>query len=181
LRVEYATFRIFTSTGDATQDALVFGQNEAYVPQLDHAPLTLTIPGSIALDAHWTIYAHTTHPNDLDSLSQAHTHEQQSWRWWVVLDNTRLGYEHELRIRTRQPGDRFRPAGGRGSCLVKKILVDRKVPRGLRDRLPIVTTPSGDIVWVAGLRADARFVIKDEDKVSERVWLVIKQTKKIML
>jgi hypothetical protein len=33
---------------------------------------------------------------------------------------------------------------------VQDVLVDRKVPRDDRDLVPIVTTESGSIVWVAG-------------------------------
>jgi hypothetical protein len=33
---------------------------------------------------------------------------------------------------------------------VQDVLVDRKVPRDDRDSVPIVTTETGEIVWVAG-------------------------------
>ncbi len=41
-------------------------------------------------------------------------------------------------LRTRRPGDRFRPEGGRGSKKLKSWLIDRKVPREARDGLLIV-------------------------------------------
>jgi len=47
-------------------------------------------------------------------------------------------------LRTRRPGDRFRPEGGRGSKKLKSWLIDRKVPREVRDGLMIVA--AGDIV-----------------------------------
>jgi tRNA(Ile)-lysidine synthase len=43
-----------------------------------------------------------------------------------------------LALRTRRPGDRFRPEGGRGSKKLKRWLIDRKVPRELRDALLVV-------------------------------------------
>jgi tRNA(Ile)-lysidine synthase len=57
-----------------------------------------------------------------------------------------------LAVRTRQPGDRFRPfgMGGRGRKL-QDFLVDRKVARAERDRLPLVVDRDDRIVWVAGL------------------------------
>ncbi len=52
-------------------------------------------------------------------------------------------------VRGVLPGDRMRPLGGPGSRLVQDILVDLKVPRGLRSRVPVVG--SGDtIIWLAG-------------------------------
>ena len=55
-----------------------------------------------------------------------------------------------LVIRAWQPGDRLRPLGLGGQKKVQDVFVDRKVPRGHRHRVPIVTDESGRIVWVAG-------------------------------
>lgn len=61
-----------------------------------------------------------------------------------------------LRIRCRQPGDRLVPfgssAGGesRGKRL-KEILINDKVPRRLRDELPVLCDSQG-ILWVIGSR-----------------------------
>jgi tRNA(Ile)-lysidine synthase len=41
-------------------------------------------------------------------------------------------------LRTRRPGDRFRPEGGRGTKKLKSWLIDRKVPREERDALLVV-------------------------------------------
>jgi tRNA(Ile)-lysidine synthase len=41
-------------------------------------------------------------------------------------------------LRTRLPGDRFRPDGGRGTKKLKSWLIDRKVPREQRDGLLVV-------------------------------------------
>jgi tRNA(Ile)-lysidine synthase len=55
-----------------------------------------------------------------------------------------------LRVRNRQAGDRLRPLGAPGRRKVQDVLVDHKVPRHERDRVPIVVDASGQIVWVAG-------------------------------
>jgi tRNA(Ile)-lysidine synthetase-like protein len=168
LRVEYDTVIIFASTNDTQRDATVFVRGGDSIPQLtSDSPLTLPIPGDIVIPTsdtppQWTLSASTIAPETLPAA-------QDGWRWWVVLDADKVG--RELCLRKRQPGDRFRPAGGRGSRLVQDFLVDRKVPRGLRNHLPILTTPAGEIVWVVGLRADARFVAGDE--TSHRVWVVV--------
>lgn len=79
----------------------------------------------------------------------------QPSRWWVQLDRAALG--EGLLWRRRRAGDRFRPAGGRGSRKLQDFFVDVKLPQRLRDAWPILAA-EGAIVWVAGLRADARFV-----------------------
>ena len=69
-------------------------------------------------------------------------------RGTVVVDARELGAH--LIVRHRRPGDRLQPLGAPGRKKVQDVLVDRKVPRDDRDRVPIVTTEQGEIVWVAG-------------------------------
>jgi tRNA(Ile)-lysidine synthase len=55
--------------------------------------------------------------------------------------------------RGRLPGDRFRPAGGRGSKKLKAWLIDRKVPRERRDRLRLLADDQGWVLWIPELGA----------------------------
>jgi tRNA(Ile)-lysidine synthase len=50
--------------------------------------------------------------------------------------------------------------GAPGRRKVQDVLVDRKIPRADRDRVPIVVDASGRIVWVAGV------VMADECRVT---------------
>jgi tRNA(Ile)-lysidine synthase len=65
-----------------------------------------------------------------------------------------------LRVRARRPGDRYRPAGLGGSAKIQDLLVDRKVPRHVRDTVPLVVDAEG-IVWVVGFRVDERARISE--------------------
>jgi tRNA(Ile)-lysidine synthase len=51
----------------------------------------------------------------------------------------------------------MRPAGLGGSKTLQDLFTDRKVPRALRHRLPVVTTEQGEIVWVAGVAIGESF------------------------
>jgi tRNA(Ile)-lysidine synthase len=64
-----------------------------------------------------------------------------------------VGLPPRLVVRPRRRGDRFRPFGG-GDRRLKSFLIDAKVARWERDRLPLVDA-GHDIVWVAGLRRGA--------------------------
>ncbi len=55
-----------------------------------------------------------------------------------------------LSVRSRRPGDRFRPLGQAGRKKLQDFLVDRKIPREIRDSLPLVVDGDDRIVWVVG-------------------------------
>ncbi|MET3291328.1 UNVERIFIED_CONTAM: tRNA(Ile)-lysidine synthase [Brevibacillus sp. OAP136] len=63
-----------------------------------------------------------------------------------------------LAVRNRQNGDRISLLGSAGSTKLKEAMIDAKVPRHLRDRLPVVV--SGDeIIWVPGVRRSSVAVV----------------------
>jgi tRNA(Ile)-lysidine synthase len=60
-----------------------------------------------------------------------------------------------LELRTRQPGDRFRPEHGRGGKKLKAWLIDRKVPRARRESLVVLADLQGQVLWIPELEARA--------------------------
>ncbi len=61
----------------------------------------------------------------------------------------------ELTVRRRKPGDRFQPLGMSETKKLQDFMVDSKIPRSWRDRVPLVCSPEG-ILWVVGWRVDDR-------------------------
>jgi len=57
-------------------------------------------------------------------------------------------------MRTRRPGDRIQPLGIQGSQSLQDLMVDRRVPRRERDRLPVLLADDR-ILWVVGCRLAA--------------------------
>ena len=55
-----------------------------------------------------------------------------------------------LHLRTRRPGERFWPLGAPKAFKLKKFLISRKVPRGIRDFLPLLTNGK-EVVAVLGV------------------------------
>jgi tRNA(Ile)-lysidine synthase len=60
-----------------------------------------------------------------------------------------------LCVRTRRPGDRFQPLGMNVPKKLYEFMVDAKIPRSWRGRIPIVYSPQ-QIIWVVGWRTDDR-------------------------
>jgi tRNA(Ile)-lysidine synthase len=70
-----------------------------------------------------------------------------------------------LAVRSRCPGDRFRPLGMGGRARkLQDFLVDRKVARAERDALPLVVDRDDRIVWVAGQAVAEDFRVTDPSR-----------------
>jgi tRNA(Ile)-lysidine synthase len=90
-----------------------------------------------------------------------------SWRAGLALP---LEDGQQVEIRNRRPGDRLHPLGATGSRRLKEILIDRRVPRSRRDRLPLLIV-AGRIAWVPGVTIDDGFRIGGRRTTGETVWV----------
>ncbi|MCL0105230.1 tRNA lysidine(34) synthetase TilS [Dehalococcoidia bacterium] len=61
-----------------------------------------------------------------------------------ILDN-------KVFVRTRVNGDRFQPIGMHNSKKVQDFMVDEKIPKDLRNQIPLVVSSAG-ICWIVGHR-----------------------------
>jgi tRNA(Ile)-lysidine synthase len=108
------------------------------------AELALCLPGSVVwkdirISAEWA--------------GRMRAHDP---RFEAYLDARALG--GPLTVRAVRAGDRFRPLGAPGSRPVQDLLVDLRVPRAVRGRLPIVLC-GGRPVWLCG------FAVADESRI----------------
>lgn len=71
-----------------------------------------------------------------------------------------------LTVRPRRPGDRFRPFGMNGTKSLKELMIDEKIPFGLRDSIPVILDGAGNLCWVVGVRRSARAPVTES---TERV------------
>ena len=99
----------------------------------------LTVPSDIQIPG-WTIKARLHQEKGALPYKSAYA---------VRLDEGRVG--RRLLVRGRRPGDRFHPLGMTGTKKLQDFMVDAKVPRGMRDRVPLVLSEEG-IAWVVGHR-----------------------------
>ncbi|WP_088810838.1 MULTISPECIES: hypoxanthine phosphoribosyltransferase [Listeria] len=64
-----------------------------------------------------------------------------------------------LVIRNRLPGDRMTLKGTGGTKKLKDIFIDAKIPKFLRDTIPVVTDDNGKVLWVPGVK-ESCYVVK---------------------
>ncbi|MCE2397149.1 tRNA lysidine(34) synthetase TilS [Candidatus Poribacteria bacterium] len=95
-------------------------------------------------------------------------------KFQAVFDLDRL--QLPLMLRQRRDGDRFHPFGMRGTKKLKDLLIDTKIPRQKRGRIPVLM--SGDeIIWVVGYRTSEPFKIRAETR--RRLYLSYSPSTKI--
>jgi tRNA(Ile)-lysidine synthase len=122
-------------------DHLLFGNVPRQAPFSNARRLPLPVPGDAVFGA-WQVSAEPRAGLPASGLPPARGMAA------VVAAGALQG---PLAVRSRRPGDRFRPLGmgGRGRKL-QDLLVDRKVARSERDALPLVVDAEDRIVWVTG-------------------------------
>lgn len=69
-----------------------------------------------------------------------------------------------IRIRFRKNGDFFYPLGFGHRKSLQNFFVDMKIPRFLRDTIPLITV-GDEIAWICGYRADMRFLPDSEENI----------------
>ena len=57
----------------------------------------------------------------------------------------------------------MRTLGAPGNRKLKAILIDRRIPAGARDRLPLLEI-EGELAWVPGVALGERFALRDGDE-----------------
>lgn len=115
---------------------MVILRTDAQVPRV--APSLLSLPGSADLG-----------PAGAISATQTTTHDTAGDSRSVVVDAGCI--RGELTVDSVREGDRMRPLGMKGSRKLSDMLVDAKVPRRLRQAVPVVRDGER-IVWVAGVQ-----------------------------
>jgi tRNA(Ile)-lysidine synthase len=122
------------------------------------APRPLAVPGLVELpEVELRVEACVLPPGRIgpDDAAAKATDMQ------VYLDLTAAG--SALCVRTREPGDRFHPLGAPGEARLKEFLINQAVPRGERDRAPLVVAGDGGIAWVVGHRIGERYKVRNAD------------------
>ena len=126
-------------------------------------PLAVQVPGTTPLpQSDWVLRMEMLAEWDLQQVAA------NPDPWTAYLDADALTAPAVLR--TRRRGDRFRPRGMKGhSVKLSAFLVNRKLPRAWRDRVPLLAA-GGTIVWVCGQRVGERAAVRSETQWVAKVW-----------
>lgn len=118
-------------------------------PLLD-SEYPLIIPGARKIPG-WRIHT--------DVIEKAHLVDVDAFIACLDYDRVR----GKLTVRPRRPGDRFQPLGMDEEKKVGKFMIDARVPRLWRMRVPIVCDDE-KLLWVVGYRIDERVKVTESTK-----------------
>jgi tRNA(Ile)-lysidine synthase len=110
----------------------------------------LTIPGATKIPG-WRI-----HTDVIEKMESAFGDDLTAY----------LNYDRvrgEFVVRPRRPGDRFQPLGMDEEKKVGRFMIDARVPRLWRTRVPIVCDAER-LLWVVGYRIDERVKVTENTK-----------------
>ena len=68
-----------------------------------------------------------------------------------------------INIRNREAGDIFKPYKSNGTKKLKEFFIDSKIPRDLRDEIPVIAI-GNEVVWVAGFKISDKFKLTENTK-----------------
>ncbi len=137
-----------------TGDRIVLGRAPVHFGTGFH--VALVVPGEVLLEPQgWAVSARAG-----PALACRPPADPEPGGLAVALRAEGLAYP--LAVRSRRRGDRLRPAGmGGRSKKLQDLFVDRKVPRELRDTVPLVVDGRGHILWVVGHAATEEFRVTE--------------------
>lgn len=132
---------------------------------IDRSDLIVSLQSSVSEN-----HLQMIHPNDTGvtfagkeiqiSTSGCVYFEKDEGRAYVDADKLLF----PLVLRSRQPGDKFKPIGMKGFKKVSDYLIDEKIPLTVKDQIPVLVNGNGEIIWIAGLRQDERYRITSSTK-----------------
>ncbi len=79
----------------------------------------------------------------------------------IFMDEDKIS--KPLMVRNRRNGDWFEPLGTDGRQKVKKLLIDRKIPVGYRDRL-VLLADGLSVIWIEGIHLSGRVGVTQQTR-----------------
>ncbi|MCL0048195.1 tRNA lysidine(34) synthetase TilS [Dehalococcoidia bacterium] len=161
------------------------GYTESLITRAEDAPCPLpplagehhlAIPGETMLSG-WRVRARVIESKPCPVDDAGHNHASRTEDFWgdpVIggKDSCRTSYKAcldfdltgtQFVVRSRRDGDRFHPLGMDNSKKLQDFMVDAKIPRAWRDRVPLVCAGE-QIFWVVGWRIDHHVRVTDSTR-----------------
>jgi len=147
LRAVISYDRIYIGSNGLDESGLI-------APQLGDVELDVCVPGTTPLPGGvWKLQARILTRAELGGPNLATAN-----RWRASLDLQKAA--DTLVLRRRRSGDRFWPQGMPQTTTLQRFMINAKVPRHLRDHLPLLVS-AGRVLWIPGWRVAQQVVVTE--------------------
>jgi len=101
-----------------------------------------------------------------ESKVWVHTHDLERFTGWKRLPENEAVFDADrlpgpLFLRNRRPGDSLALFGSASEKKLKELLIDQKIPRAWRDRMPLLVAGE-EVMWVPGVRRSAAAPVTEQ-------------------
>jgi len=88
---------------------------------------------------------------------------------WDGIEHNQYLFDYDklsipIYIRSRKPGDRIKPFGMDGTKKVKDVMIDMKVLRHLRKRIPLLIDSNNEVLAIINLKRSNHALLENETK-----------------
>ena len=126
---------------------IVVSNDADEIPALPPDPVPIS-PRGETLAGGWRVFVENSDEDAL-ALDRARRESPDGARLSETFSADALG--DGMRVRARAPADRFQPLGMESDKNLADFMIDARVPRRLRDRIPLLES-GGRVAWVVGWR-----------------------------
>ncbi len=137
--IEYDRYLLTPDAGELSPFPVITGE------------VILKVPGETHLPG-WRVKVEIIKPEEMEDRKDDFT---------AYFNHDKVG--DTIMVRCRRTGDRFYPLGIGQSKKLGEFMIDARIPRAWRDRVPVVCSPE-QILWVVGWRIDDRVKVTDDTK-----------------
>jgi tRNA(Ile)-lysidine synthase len=99
--------------------------------------------------------------SNTDNQNQFDSSQEPKDRFTACFDFAGTG--SRIKVRVRAKGDWFQPLGLNQPKKLSKFMVDARIPRSWRERIPVFCSPD-QVIWVAGWRIDERVKVTENTR-----------------
>ncbi|MBK5239750.1 MAG: tRNA lysidine(34) synthetase TilS [Clostridium sp.] len=155
-------------TGKATmlpQNIIVencYGNIHIHIKEKNYNNTNLAINNEYALNVNMKNSIHSLNKVvSINTMSKLDFNEVKTNDYIKYFDYDKI--QKPLIFRYRKDGDKFMPLGMTGNKKLKDLLMDLKIPKAERNKIPLICS-GDDIVWVVGHRVSEKFKISKDTK-----------------
>ncbi len=155
-----------------TYNSIVLKQQGKVIQE--HFEQKLEIPGQTEVQGNPIVVKTEILKNEtIKNIREFINNNEKAHTKFIDLDKLTSSGENIL-LRNRRDGDIFKPLKSNGTKKLKEYFIDNKVPREVRDKIPLITLGK-EIVWIVGNKISDNYKVTDNTKTVLKISCILEK------